>query len=155
AAVLHSVLVITETLLAGTAAYGTADPTSYAPERVPVAGLLARARLVLARHCVQCAMHPPEERSLARLAHAARLVPGEPAFQACFNEARFRAGRHDDALLADLLAEANRDTGLPAAAEALTIAETQERPREAKVARKRMTRLADKTPHEWIANVRA
>jgi hypothetical protein len=67
---------------------------------------------------------------------------------ACFNEARYRAGRLDDRLLADVTKEAGKNH-LAATAEMLRVAERLGRRREAKVARKWLERRSRSALARW------
>jgi hypothetical protein len=155
ATVLHSVEAVYRLELARVAAASSDDLSRWRPREAPTAALLKQALTAVARHCVQRATYEEDvgER-LALLAHARGVAPWDGVFGACFDEARFRAGRWDDELLEDVARETAAAPSVGACAEYLRVAERLARRRDVAIACKRLRSAAQGSPHAWIADVR-
>jgi hypothetical protein len=157
AAVLHTIVVVTELRLARFMAIGELkDDDGWHPERASTCGLLKHGLDVIARHVVDWAARATDvDNQLALLQRARAVAPWDDAIVRSFNEARARAERWDDALLDDLWKEANATDALAPVGEALEAAVELGRKDIARSARRRLVALAASGPHAWIAAARA
>jgi hypothetical protein len=151
ATMLHSLLVIADLLRASLAAFEGHDLDGYQPENIDPSGLLGTANDVVAHHLVLKAAICDND-ALDLLARARVIAPRNELVLGCSNEARFRAGARDAALLSDLRSEQRARRSLACAAELLAVAE--ELGAKAHRLRADLLRLARGTPHAWIATAR-
>ncbi len=132
------------------------DVKAWSPDLVATAGLMTEGLESVARHCVlRAAVEADLEAALRLLARARTVTPWDDTVAACFDEARFRSGKWDALLLADLEKEAKEERDASAAAEYLRVAAHIGKPRDIALASRRAAAVLQGTPHAWMVEVRS